>query len=248
MSGCSFAGGEWENGRMKTGEHRAMSGKKERRTRPIPSYVVRGRRLSPTRTRIFEENWRRFGLPDDRLLNITQAFGRCVPLTLEIGFGGGEHLLHMASVNPGHDFLGIEVWPPGVTAFMQRVAEAGLTNVRVVKADAAHYIAGRVPNACLDEVYILFPDPWPKRRHHKRRLIKAEFLRMLSGKVKSGGIVRMATDWANYGEEMAYLGEKSEAFEVLAARAQSRRPVVTRFEKKGVIAGRRVFEITLRRK
>ena len=137
-----------------------------------------------------------------RLRGIDKIFGRQASLTLEIGFGNGAALASMAEQEPESDFIGIEVHRPGVGHLLLEIEQRGLENVRIVCDDAVEVIRRYLPEDSLERVLLLFPDPWPKKRHHKRRIVQPGFLQLLAGRMKSGGILHMATDWQNYAEHM----------------------------------------------
>ncbi len=148
--------------------------------RPIRSFVLREGRLTDGQRRALEELWPRYGVDAEQPIDPPALFGREAPVWLEIGFGNGEALRHMAGQHPEVDFLGIEVHRPGVGRLMNALAEDGLTNVRVLRTDAAEVVRERIPDGALDRVLVFFPDPWPKKRHHKRRLIQPAFLDALA--------------------------------------------------------------------
>ncbi|MDR2012739.1 MAG: tRNA (guanosine(46)-N7)-methyltransferase TrmB [Rhodanobacter sp.] len=172
--------------------------------RPIRSFVLRQGRFTPAQQRAFDLYWSRYGLdytgaPRD----LHAAFGRAAPRVLEIGFGNGEQLLHGACAEPARDFIGIEVHRPGVGRLMNGLAAAGVANVRLYEHDAVDVLRDEIPPDSLAETRIYFPDPWPKKRHQKRRLIQPEFLALLAGRVVRAGRLHLATDWADYAQHMA---------------------------------------------
>jgi len=196
------------------------------------------------------ELWPRYGLesPPGRF-DFDTVFGRTAPRLLEIGFGNGDALLAAAAARPDCDFIGIEVHRPGVGRLFARLAQADIHNVRVIVADASEILARHMPPAALNEVLIFFPDPWPKKRHHKRRLIQPAFVASLADAVGMGGILRLATDWADYAEHMlAVLGAdphwRNNANGV-APRPASR--PLTRFEARGERLGHRVYDFAFER-
>jgi len=159
----------------------------------------------------YEELMPKFGFEYERnMLDFTELFGNENPVTLEIGFGMGASLAIQAADAPEKNFLGIEVHRPGVGALLARIKENGATNVRVVAHDAIEILEFMIPDNSLDKVQLFFPDPWPKKRHHKRRIVKPEFAQKLRQKLKVGGVFHMATDWENYAEHMleVMLGEE----------------------------------------
>lgn len=171
--------------------------------RQVRSFVLREGRLTPSQQRAMQELWPRYGLDyrgEPRAFE--QVFGRSVPLVVEIGFGNGEALLHAASNDPGRDYIGIEVHAPGVGRLLNAIEGAGLTNLRVYRHDAVEVLQHELVDAALDELRIFFPDPWHKKRHHKRRLIGPEVAALLASRLRSGGLLHLATDWQDYAEQM----------------------------------------------
>lgn len=184
-----------------------------------------------------------------RAMSVGSYFGSQAPLILEIGFGMGETTAAIARSKPDHNFLGLEVYPPGIGALLRRIEEQALTNVRIIHHDAFEVVRDMVPMSFLAGVHIFFPDPWPKARHHKRRLIQQNFVNMLAQRLSPGGYLHCATDWQHYAEHM---------FEVLAAEPLLRntadrfapRPEYrpsTKFEKRGVNLGHGVWDLIFRR-
>jgi tRNA (guanine-N7-)-methyltransferase len=164
--------------------------------RGIRSYVLRAGRITAAQKRALDELMPRYGLPfPGAPLDLDAAFGRRAPRVLEIGFGNGDTLVELAAASPERDFIGAEVHPPGVGHFLLAAEAAGLANVRVVMHDAVELISQGVAPASLDEVLLFFPDPWPKKRHHKRRIVQPEFVALVADRLKPGGRFRLATDW-----------------------------------------------------
>jgi tRNA (guanine-N7-)-methyltransferase len=171
--------------------------------RAIRSFVKRGGRITVAQERALAELWPRYGIEfRGEPLELAAAFGREAPRVLEIGFGDGDTLVQLAAARPDRDYLGIEVHPPGVGHCLLAADAAGLGNVRVVRHDAVEVLERALPDAAFDEVLVYFADPWPKKRHHKRRLVRPPFLRLLARKMKPGGVLRLATDWEPYAEWM----------------------------------------------
>ncbi len=184
-------------------------------------------------------------------LDTEAAFGRQAPLGVEIGFGMGHALLAWAEARPDWNLLGVEVYQPGIGALLLGLEQLSLSNVRVLEADAKLLFARALGDASVDEVRIFFPDPWPKKRHHKRRLLNPEFVRLLSARLKAGGRLLLATDWQPYAESMLEV-LSAEPFLVNAApqgfssRAEER--VVTRFEARGERLGHEVWDLCFLRR
>lgn len=176
--------------------------------RPIRSFVLRQGRFSPGQQRAYEMLMPRFGVPFSPVfVDLEAVFGRRAPKILEIGFGMGETTARIAFEHPENDYLGVEVHTPGVGALLKRIDELALTNVRVVQHDAVEVARDMVPPGSLAGVHVFFPDPWPKKRHHKRRLLQKPFVELLASRLAPGGYLHVATDWQEYAEHiLATLG------------------------------------------
>jgi tRNA (guanine-N7-)-methyltransferase len=223
----------------------------EQRRRPVRSFVLRQGRMSPAQTRAFDELLPRYGLPyAPAPLDFAAVFGRTAPVVLEIGFGMGETTAAIAHAQPGHDFLGIEVHAPGVGALLKRIDQIALTNVRVIRHDAVEVVAHMIPPASLAGVHVYFPDPWPKKRHHKRRLLQPAFVHALATRLAPGGYLHAATDWEDYAREMLVtLG--AEALLANTATDFAPRPEwrpQTKFETRGMKLGHGVFDLVFERR
>jgi tRNA (guanine-N7-)-methyltransferase len=210
--------------------------------RAIRSFVKRGGRVTTGQERALAELWPRYGVDwAGEALDLDLLFGRHAPRTLDIGFGDGETLVALAAAHPERDFLGLEVHAPGVGHCLLRAAAAGLTNLRVLQQDAVEVLERSVAPAALDEVLIYFPDPWPKKRHHKRRLVQPPFVALLASRIARGGRLRLATDWSPYAEWMREVLDASAEFRNAAGGAgyvprPPARPV-TKFERRGTRLG-----------
>lgn len=222
--------------------------------RHIRSYVLRTGRITPAQTRALSELGPAFilELHPGALIDPEASFGRKAPLVLEIGFGMGQSFIRMAAADPNSNYLGIEVHPPGVGATLLKIQELKLNNVRIIRADAYEVLQQYLPAQSTDIVQIFFPDPWPKKRHHKRRLINAEFLKMLAKILKPGGQLRLATDWEDYALQMLELLTAAAEFENLAPNGgffprPEWRPV-TKFEKRGERLGHGVWDLLFERR
>lgn len=220
--------------------------------RRVRSFVRRAGRITPAQARALDELWPRYGLdPAARPLDLDATFGRHAARVLEIGCGNGDTLLALAAAHPERDFIGIEVHEPGVGHALLRAAQAGLGNLRMSRDDAVEVLEQQIPDGAIAEALIFFPDPWPKARHHKRRLIQPGFAALLSRKLERGGLLRAATDWQNYAEQiLAVLNACPElrncaADGGYAPRAQDRPP--TRFERRGQRLGHDVWDFAYRR-
>ena len=174
-------------------------------------------------------------------------FGREAPMIVEIGPGVGEATAALAATRPAYDVLAVEVWRPGVADGLWRVAEAGATNVRFCSVDAVWTLENLVPPASVAEVWTFFPDPWPKTRHHKRRLVTPAFAALVASRLVPGGSWRLATDWADYAERMVEVLDAEPGLEGGVVPRWEERPV-TKFERKGLAAGREITDLAYRRR
>jgi tRNA (guanine-N7-)-methyltransferase len=220
--------------------------------RSIRSFVTRTGRITEAQERALEILWPKYGVEfGTDLMNLDALFGRKAPRTLEIGFGNGDNLVTMAAAHPERDYLGIEVHRPGVGRLLLALEERHLSRVRVICHDAVEVLAQQIPRDSLDEVVILFPDPWPKKRHHKRRLVQSAFVELVTERLHPGGVLRMATDWQPYAEEMLTVLQDNPRLHNLAPdgtyipRPADR--IATRFEKRGERLGHDVWDLAFRR-
>ena len=218
------------------------------RDRAIRSFVLREGRVTQAQKRAFTEHWPRYGLDyAGKQRDFDDVFQRRAERVLEIGFGNGEQLEFAAVQEPQRDFIGIEVHGPGVGRLLNALATGNLPNVRIYQHDAVEVLRNEVADASLDEVRIYFPDPWHKKRHHKRRLIKADFVALLCDKLKEGGRLHLATDWENYAEQMWDVLDAEPRLENVAGprgsipRPQWRRQ--THFETRGLKLGHGVWDL-----
>ena len=217
---------------------------------PIRSYVLRQGRFSPGQQRAYAELLPRLGIayrPES--LNFREIFGRAAPTVVEIGSGMGETTVRIAGENPGTDYLAIEVHAPGVGSLLKQLDENAVANVRVVQHDAVEVMRDMVPCDSLTGIHIFFPDPWPKKRHHKRRLIQPAFAGLAAARLAPGGYLHVATDWQDYAEhvlgvllQVPGLRNTAEAF----APRPATRPE-TKFERRGLKLGHGVWDIVFRR-
>ena len=218
--------------------------------RAIRSYVLRQGRLTDAQRRASAELLPRFGIPYSREpLDLDRVFGRAAPKILEIGFGMGETTARIAASHPGNDYLGIEVHAPGVGSLLQRIAAPGLSNVRIIQHDAVEVLESMIAPACLDGVHVFFPDPWPKKRHHKRRLIQPPFVALLASRMKQGAYVHVATDWENYAQQILEVLSVEPRLANTAdgyAPRPGQRPL-TKFEDRGLKLGHSVWDVVFRR-
>jgi tRNA (guanine-N7-)-methyltransferase len=219
--------------------------------RPIRSFVLRQGRMSPAQQRALDTLLPRYGLPfATQALDFDAVFGRAAPRILEIGCGMGETTAGIALAMPDVDFIGVEVHAPGVGSLLRQLAQHALANVRVVQHDAVDVVAAMIPPCSLAGIHVFFPDPWPKKRHHKRRLLKPSFVHELAARLVAGGYLHVATDWEDYAQEiLATLA--AEPLLENAARDFSPRPEyrpLTKFEARGIRLGHGVWDVIFRRR
>lgn len=218
--------------------------------RPVRSYVLRQGRTSAAQARALEELGPRYAIPfAQRLLDRVAVFGRDAPLVLEIGSGMGETTLEMAAADPATDFLAIEVHGPGVGSLLRGIDAAGLSNLRVIRHDAIEVLEQMIADASLAGMHIFFPDPWPKKRHHKRRLIQPAFAALAARKLAPGGVLHAATDWPDYAEQILAVLSAEPLLENTVkdyAPRPERRPR-TKFEERGLRLGHPVRDLTFRK-
>jgi len=225
----------------------------ELRNRPIRSFVMRTGRMTVGQTRALEELWPKYGVEfSAEPLSLDSLFGRAAPCTLEIGFGNGEHLAALAAAHPERDYFGIEVHRPGVGHLLLLASLNNLTNVRASAHDAVEVLREQIAEGSLDEVLVLFPDPWHKKRHHKRRLIQPPFVELIASRLRQGGVLRLATDWEEYALQMLEVLSAAKTLFINLSptgdwmpRPDERAP--TRFEKRGARLGHGVWDLAFSR-
>ncbi len=216
--------------------------------RQVRSYVRRQARFSQGQKQALLELWPHYGVElSEQALDFHKLFGRKAPVIVEIGFGMGGSLLTMAKAAPDKDFIGIEVHKPGIACLMRASNEQQLTNLRIFKIDANDVLQQAIPDNSLAGVQLFFPDPWPKKRHHKRRIVQAEFVQLVWRKLQVGGFFHLATDWQDYAEHMLTVLEASQGFVNQAKAGQfSERPAtrpLTKFEQRGQRLGHGVWDL-----
>ncbi len=217
--------------------------------RPIRSFVLRQGRISNAQRRAHADLLPVYGVPFSLVaLDLDRVFGRAAPRILEIGVGMGETTAAIAQQHPEKDFLGVEVHTPGVGSLLKRIAELHLENVRVIQHDAVDVLRHMISPAALDGVHIFFPDPWPKKRHHKRRLIQPPFLALLASRMKREATVHACTDWEDYARQMldVFLSEPSLTNTASDFASAGSRPE-TKFETRGLRLGHRVWDLVFRK-
>jgi tRNA (guanine-N7-)-methyltransferase len=215
--------------------------------RRIRSFVKREGRMTSAQQRALEELWPRYGVDPGQPLDFRELFQRDCPVVLEIGFGNGESLAGMAAENPDRCYLGVEVHRPGVGSLLLNIERLGLTNLRLSMTDSVELLQTQIPDKSLAAVQVYFPDPWPKARHHKRRLIQSNFVQLLRQKLKPGGTLHLATDWPDYAEHMLSVMEDADGFTNVAGPGKwlprpAWRPE-TKFERRGLRLGHPVHDL-----
>lgn len=226
--------------------------KPEFKPKSIRSFVIRAGRITLGQKTAFDQWWPTYGLSlHDGLLNLETVFQRSAPTVLEIGFGMGDSLLEMARTEPEKNFIGIEVHPPGVGRLINQAGKEGLTNLRVFMADAMDVLEDCIPDASVDRLQLYFPDPWHKKKHHKRRILQPAFAQKIRRKLTSGGVFHLATDWQHYAEHMLDVMSQADGFSNLSAsNTYSPRPdyrPITKFEKRGERLGHGVWDLLFQR-
>lgn len=214
--------------------------------RRIKSFVLREGRFTEGQQRAFELHWKSFGLDySEKIIDLSVLFERAAPTILEIGFGNGDSLAQMAEKNPHNNYLGIEVHRPGAGQLLQQIEKKELNNVRVSTHDAVEVLKSQLTENSLSGIQIFFPDPWPKKRHHKRRIIQSDFMTLLAKRLKTNGFVHLATDWAPYAVQMLEVMQSHPDFkntvENFIPRPDSR--PLTKFEQRGLKLGHKIFDL-----
>jgi tRNA (guanine-N7-)-methyltransferase len=221
-----------------------------RRMREVLSYSRRGGRFTPTQQEAWDAHHESWVIPDEAVdaagFELSAWFGRTAPLIVEIGSGVGEATGALAAARPAYDVLAMEVWRPGVAASLAEVAAAGAENVRFCAVDAVWALEHLVEPGGLSELWTFFPDPWPKKKHHKRRLVDADFAALVARRLVPGGTWRLATDWGAYAEQMQAVLDAQPGLEGGPVPRWVDRPV-TKFERKGVEADRLITDLAYRR-
>lgn len=216
--------------------------------REIRSFVRREGRMTPSQKSALQELWPYYGLElSSELLDFQQIFQRAAPTFLEIGFGMGDSLVAMSAAHPQNNYIGIEVHRPGVGRMLANVHERKLTNLKVFCHDAVEVLKLNIADSSLDGVFLFFPDPWPKARHHKRRIVQPAFVELVAEKIKPGGFFHMATDWENYAEHMLEVMNSSAMFINQSATGGAvekpdYRPL-TKFEQRGQRLGHGIWDL-----
>jgi tRNA (guanine-N7-)-methyltransferase len=221
--------------------------------RKVRSFVRRPGRITSAQQRALDELGPRFGVPEGTgRLDLVEIFGRDARRVLDIGFGDGEALVTCAVNNPNIDYLGVEVHEPGIGHLLLLLEKASLTNVRVIRRDATDVMPERLGDATFDAVNLFFPDPWPKKRHHKRRIVQASFLAELARVLKPGGLFHLATDWPDYERHSRELLQPLAELEAVPHGELHDDPLAfrppTKFERRGRRLGHSVFDLYYRKR
>ena len=213
---------------------------------PIRSYVLRQGRYSAAQQRAFAELMPRFGVPYGGVpLDFPRTFGRESRVIAEVGFGMGETTSNIAAQNPANDYLAIEVHSPGVGSLLRQIDAGGLANIRIVQHDAVEVMRDMVPAGSLAAINVFFPDPWPKKRHHKRRLLQSAFVELAASRLAAGGLLHVATDWQEYAEQVLEVLRATPGLDNTAEGFADRpawRPE-TKFERRGLKLGHAVWDL-----
>ena len=216
----------------------------------IRSFVLRQGRVSNAQRRAYEDLFPKYGVPYTKdLLNFEIVYGREAPRYLEIGSGMGETTVSIARSHPQNDYLAIEVYTPGVGSLLKQIEEFKLTNLRIIQYDAVEVVNNMFTQEYLDGIHIFFPDPWPKLRHHKRRLIQPKFISILCKHLKLGGYIHVATDWNNYADQILEV-MSNELSLTNTARDFVQRPEyrpLTKFEQRGLRLGHKVWDLVFKK-
>jgi tRNA (guanine-N7-)-methyltransferase len=223
----------------------------EVKRRTIKSYVLRQGRLTRGQQQALDQLWPVYGIEfKAERLDFDTLFNRPAAIILEVGFGNGASLVQQATSKPQNNYLGIEVHRPGVGRLLHLADNAGITNIRVINHDAVEVLQLQIPDQSLDCVQLFFPDPWHKKRHHKRRIVKAEFIQLIHQKLKPGGLFHLATDWQDYAEHMLAEMEQAKGFSNTSGKgnyAENTDRPLTKFERRGQSLGHGVWDLVYRK-
>lgn len=213
----------------------------------VRSYIRRNGRITKGQRHAFEALWTEYGMEDHRPFDGAMAFSRAAPIILEIGFGNGEALLAQASKYPDFNFVGIEVYPPGIGHLLLLLETSDLHNIKIYRADAFDILEKCFADNSLAGINLFFPDPWPKKRHHKRRLVNPRFIALIAQKISKGGFLHAVTDWQDYAEQIIDVISQSDRFADASRNPRLMRRLAerpqTKFERRGIDQGNRVWNL-----
>jgi len=216
--------------------------------RRVRSFVLRQGRMTEGQRRLLEQQWPHYGISNAATpLDLDSVFGRRAPRVVEIGFGMGTSLVQMAEAAPEQDFLGIEVHRPGIARLLREIDERNISNIRVICDDAVEVLKRRIAADSLSAVQLFFPDPWPKKRHHKRRIVQSGFVELIASRLQSGGVFHMATDWEEYAQQaIGVISTCSSLHNRFGNSCFAPRPEerpLTKFEQRGQRLGHNVWDL-----
>lgn len=216
--------------------------------KPIRSFVLRSRNLTEKQQTLLDTKWLHYGIEFSRsILSLEQIFGRKAPKILEIGSGMGDTIIELAKNNQENDYLAVEVHRPGIYKIVQQIYSNKLSNIKIISHDIIEILKYQLAANSIDNIYMFFPDPWPKKKHHKRRLMNTQFLTLLEPILKKKGNIFIATDWENYAQYIIQLlAENPNIINFAEDKKYSPRPKwrpITKFEKRGLQAGRTIYDI-----
>lgn len=236
------------SGKIQNTEHPDGEDKREQQHRKIKSFVLRQGRLTKAQQHALDNYWQDYGVDyTEEVIDFTRLFGNDNEVFIEIGFGNGESLLEQAKTQPEYNFLGIEVHGPGVGHLIHHAQAEGLHNIRVMRHDAVEVLNKQIADNSIRQLQLFFPDPWHKKRHHKRRIIKPAFIQLIRQKLKPGGTFHMATDWQNYAEQMLEQMDAAQGFSNTAGTGQYSATkgfrCETKFERRGLRLGHGVWDL-----
>jgi tRNA (guanine-N7-)-methyltransferase len=229
---------------------------KERQKTPrreIKSFVLRQGRLTTAQQNALENHWQEYGIDfSGQQLDFDTLFGNDNEVFVEIGFGNGESLLQQAINQPQYNFIGIEVHGPGVGHLIHEAQSRDVHNIKVIRHDAVEVLEQQIPDCSIKQLQLFFPDPWHKKRHHKRRIIKPAFIQLVQRKLKTGGVFHMATDWQHYAEQMLDEMDRTESFRNISGKGNYSKTqgarCETKFERRGIRLGHGVWDLIYEKK
>ena len=222
--------------------------KNHARYRAVKSFVLRQGRLTTAQQNALDNHWQDYGIDfSEQVLSFNKLFNNENELIIEIGFGNGESLLHQAKNQPETNFIGIEVHGPGVGHLIHNANKEGIHNIKVIRHDAVEVLKQQIADSSIKQLQLFFPDPWHKKRHHKRRIISPDFIQLVQKKLKKGGIFHMATDWQHYAEQMLEQMDNSAGFHNLSGAGNFSKTrgarCETKFERRGIRLGHGVWDL-----